>query len=291
VGVSPDPGALLLLATALALYGRAVRVLARRGVTVGRGQQAAWYGGVALVAVGLLSPVDALGEELLTAHMAQHLLIADLAAPLLLTGLRWPVLVFILPRPVLVPLARRRRLRRAFAVLRQPLVAIPVFIVVLYGWHLRFMFEAALASPIVHAIQHQSFVLAAVLVWWPVLEPGRRRMPGELWKIGYILSARMAGMMLGMAFIVMRTPVYAGAYGDAAREHGLTPLGDQQTAGGIMLSLDILVMIFALSFLFWRAAQDHDRAEAAASDRAKAPAAGRAEAAPADGAAPLIRVP
>jgi len=40
------------------------------------------------MAVALISPVDGLGEELLSAHMAQHLLIADLAVPLLLAGLR-----------------------------------------------------------------------------------------------------------------------------------------------------------------------------------------------------------
>lgn len=59
------------------------------------------------MAVALLSPLDALGGELLGLHMAQHLLIADLAAPLLLTGIRWPVHVFLLPRPALKALARR----------------------------------------------------------------------------------------------------------------------------------------------------------------------------------------
>ena len=52
--------------------------------------------------IGLLSPLDGLGEELLIAHMGQHLLIADLAAPLLLVGMRSPVYAFLLPRPVLV---------------------------------------------------------------------------------------------------------------------------------------------------------------------------------------------
>ena len=53
-------------------------------------------------------------------------------------------------------------------------------------------------------------------------------------------------MFLGMAFLIMRTPAY-DAYGDAAREHGMTPLSDQQIAGGMMIGLDLLVMFFALA--------------------------------------------
>ena len=71
-------------------------------------------------------------------------------------------------------------------------------------------------------------------------------------------------MFLGMAFIIMRSPAYAEFYGDRAREHGLSPLTDQQVAGGMMLGLDLLVMLFALAFFFYRSAQDHDRAERAA---------------------------
>jgi len=196
--------------------------------------------------------------------MAQHLLIADLAAPLLLVGLRTPVLVHFLPRPALVSLARNRRLRAAFRFVRRPVPAISLWVITLYGWHLSFAFEGALNNDLVHALQHESFVAASLLVWWPVLEPKRGRLHGELWKIGHLLGARLAGMMLGMAFLIMRAPAYAGFYGDRARSHGLTPLEDQQLAGGLMLTLDVAIMLFALGFFFWRSAVDHDRAERAA---------------------------
>ena len=132
MGFSLDPAVITLLIGATALYVRAVRVLRRRGYGVPVGQQVAWHCGVALTAIGLLSPIDGLGEELLIAHMGQHLLIADLAAPLLLIGIRSPVYAFVLPRPVLVPLARQRGLRRFLRWLRRPLVAIPVWVPVSY---------------------------------------------------------------------------------------------------------------------------------------------------------------
>ena len=79
-------GALIGILLAEVLYLRAVHVLGARGYDVPFWQQVAWHGGIALTATGLLSPIDGLAEDLLSAHMAQHLLIADLAAPLLLVG-------------------------------------------------------------------------------------------------------------------------------------------------------------------------------------------------------------
>ena len=204
--------------------------------------------------------------------MGQHLLLADLSAPLLLVGLRTPVLQSYLPPRVLVRLARRKGLRRFLRRFRQPLVAIAIYVLVLYGWHFAPAFEAALRNDLLHALQHESFLVASVLVWWPALEPDRARMGGQLWKIGHILGARLAGMFLGMAFILMSSPAYEGFYGDAAREHGLRPLVDQQIAGGMMLGLDVLTMLFALAFFFWRAAQEQDRRDAEERERAAAAA-------------------
>jgi cytochrome c oxidase assembly factor CtaG len=252
-------GVLAWLLVAEGLYLRAVRTLAARGHTVPRGQLVCWHVGIGLQAVGLLSPIGAYADDLLSAHMAEHLLIADLAAPFLVAGVRTPVLQFLLPRQALVPLARRRRLRRALAVARRPQAAIPLYLLVLYGWHLGPLFEAATTSPALHALQHMTFVATGILVWWPLLEPGRRRMTGALWKILHILGARLAGMMLGMAFIISRTPFYTDVYGAGDRALGFSALADQQSAGAIMLIVDILLMVCAMAFLFWRAAAEEDR--------------------------------
>ena len=243
------------------LYLRALRVLHGRGVAVPVPQVVAWHGAMALWIAGLLSPIDGLGDDGLAFHMLQHLLIADLAAPLMLIGLRNPVLAFFLPRDVLVPLARTRWLRRGFRVLRRPLVALPVYVLVLYGWHFSVFFEAAVRYPLVHALQHASFIAIGVLVWWSVLEPKRRRLRGELWKIGHILSARFLGMVLGMNFVLIRGPIYTDVYGSGERALGLSPVHDQQLAGGMMVVLDILLMVFALAFFFQRAGDQYDADE------------------------------
>ena len=255
-----DVGALVLVATAEALYMRAMRVLRGRGVAVPRSQIALWHGGIVLWVIGFFSPLHGLGDDLLSAHMAQHLLIADLAAPLLLAGARNPVLGFLLPRPALMTLARSP-LRRIFDLLKRPTVAVPVYVLVLYGWHFAVLFEATVRYPLVHALQHMSFVAIGVLVWWSALEPKRRRLRGELWKVPYLIGARMAGMLLGMSFVLIRVPIYTGVYAESDRGHGLDALADQQTAGAMMVALDLLIMVFALSFFFFRAAQDAEREE------------------------------
>jgi putative copper resistance protein D len=267
--ISLDPAGLVVVGLLLGLYVRAVRVLGRRGYRVSRGQQACWYVGVGMIAGALLGPLDRLADDLLTAHMAQHLLIADLAAPFLLAGLRNPVLYFFLPRPLLVRLARRRRLRAGFRFVRRPLAALPIYLLVLYTWHFAFAFDAALRHEWVHGLQHESFLLGALLVWWPAIEPQRRVLPGELWKAGYILGVRVMAMFVAMALIVARHPSYSW-YADRGGSHGLSPLSDQQLAGGLMLSVDVVVMLAALAFFFWRASEA-DRRESA--DRA-APVAG-----------------
>ncbi len=256
---------LVWLIVAEGLYVRALRVLDGRGVVVPRGQVVCWHLGLGLQAIALLSPLGSLADDLLSAHMAEHLLLADLGAPLLLAGLRNPVLGFFLPRALLVPLARSR-LRRVFRVLRRPLVALSVYALVLYGWHLTFAFEGAVRHELVHVAQHASFIFIGMLVWWSALEPKRRQLHGDLWKIGHILAARFIGMFIGMAFVLIQSPLYAGVYGTGER-HGIGALADQQLAGALMVTVDILIMVFALAFFFWQAARQYDRDEAA--ERAK----------------------
>lgn len=265
--VAFDPGVFLLLALAELLYLRAVRILGRRGYRVPTRQQALWHLGMAIDVVALLGPLDVLAQKLMLSHMAQHQLIAEIATPLLLAGLRTPVLVFFPPRSVLVFLSRRTVLRRGFRRLRRPTVAIPLYVTNLWGWHFRLAFVGALRHPALHALQHLCFVFASVLVWWAVVDPQQRPLRHDLWKIPQIAGPRLAGMLLGAAFMVMQTPAYAAFYGDKARQYGLSPLADQQIAGGMMFGVDVAIIFFVLTYFFFKSAADaerQDRAEAAA---------------------------
>jgi len=256
--MSFSPGPALGLIVLGLLYARAVRVLGRRGFHVSLAQLTYWWGGWALLALALFGPLDVLAEKVLWAHMGQHVLMADIAAPLMLIGMRNPVLQNFLPKPVLVPLARRHRLRALFRRMRKPQYAIPIYTAVLYAWHWEPAFTAALRNDFVHALQHESFILFGLLAWWPLIEPNRRHVPASLWKIPYIIAVRLPTMFLGMAFIVMQTPIYSSFYGTGTRSGGLSPLSDQQLGGAIMMMVDVAILMVCLTVVFWRAASEDD---------------------------------
>ena len=219
--------------------------------------------------VALLSPLDSLGEtDLLSAHMAQHLLIADLSAPLLVIGLRSPVYAFMLPRAMFAAIARSHRLRAVFRFLKQPLVAAPLWISCCTAGTSRPPTRPRCALP---SCTRSSTSRSSWPRCWCGSRCSSRRAaacPGELWKIAHITGTRFAGMFLGMAFVILQTPIYEGFYGQRALEHGLTPAEDQQIAGGLMLAVDFAVMMGALVFFFMRAASDADRKQAE-EDRAR----------------------
>ncbi|MEA2496076.1 MAG: putative rane protein [Thermoleophilaceae bacterium] len=256
--MSFQPGPVLGLVVLALLYARAVRVLGGRGYRVPRGQQAYWWLGFACLAVAFLSPLDTEALKVVSAHMAQHVLMGDVAVPLMLIGARNPVLQFFLPRSILEPLARRHGLRAFFRRLRNPLLAIPLYTLVLYGWHIGPAFTAALQNDFVHGLQHQSFIAFSALVWWPLIEPNHRRMPGDLWKIPYIVGARLPTMFLGMGFVVAQTPFYSSFYGTGTRAGGLSAVGDQQLGGAIMMVVDVMTLMIVLATVFWRSARDDD---------------------------------
>ncbi len=242
-----DPLQLVPLALGAALYAKRARTLSRRGTPVAWWRPALFGLGVFLVAVALVSPVAALGEEESFAfHMVQHLLLGDLGPLCIVAGLTGPLL-----RPILSV-----RAIRALRFLAHPLVALPLWTVNLVIWHLPFFWEAALRHEVVHALEHASFFSVGLLMWAAVIEV----LPGPEWfgtaaKMGYIVVVRVVSTIVGNVLIWSGTPFY-GLYEHADRPFGLSAEADQGLAGGIMMIEGSLVTIGALAWLFLRLAQE-----------------------------------
>ena len=240
-----DPLQLLPLALVAFAYARRARTLRRRGAPVPRGRRWSFGVGLALAFLALASPVHELGEErLFSAHMLQHVLLGDLAALALVAGLTGPLL-----RPVLAvrPIERLR-------VLAHPLVALPLWAVNLYVWHVPALYEAALRWDAVHALEHVLFFTCGALMWAPVVEV----LPGAMWfgtgaKLGYIVVVRMLETVLGNVFFWMGSVAYE-TYERSERLWGISPLADQGIAGGIMMIEGSVVTLGALAWLFLRLA-------------------------------------
>ena len=115
-----------------------------------------------VLAIALVSPIDRLADELLTVHMIQHLLIMDVAALFLVLGLTGPVMQPVLAFPGL-------RWTRHLA---NPIVALAIWTVLLYAWHIPALYQAAtFDSDLVHGIQHVCFFLPGFAFWMSLLGP------------------------------------------------------------------------------------------------------------------------
>jgi cytochrome c oxidase assembly factor CtaG len=113
-----------------------------------------------------MPPVHTLGEILFSVHMVEHELLMAVAAPLLVLGR--PVIAFLwaLPQSArrdLGSLSRARPVHRVWFFATSALVAWTVHALALWVWHLPVLFEAALASELVHSLQHVCFLGAALL--------------------------------------------------------------------------------------------------------------------------------
>jgi putative membrane protein len=237
---SLEPLQLLPAALVGAMFGKRVHTLARRGTPVPRWRQFLFWLGTVLVLVALVSPLDAFAEEeFFSAHMLQHVLLGDLAPLCFVAALNGPIL-----RPVL-----RFRVVDRLRILVHPFVALPLWAVNLYVWHIPFFYEGALHHDAVHALEHLLFFTCGALMWAPVVET----LPAPEWfgtgaKLGYIACVRLIETVLGNVFLWSGRvfyPFYDGG-------HGLSALQDQGLAGAVMMGEGSLVTLAALSWLFLR---------------------------------------
>ena len=238
-----DPGAVLeaWLLGSLALSGTLyvaglLRVWTRAGVGHGvRPREAAAFGlGWAALAAALASPIDAWGARLFSAHMLQHELLMVVAAPLLVLGRPFGAWLFGLPaawRRSIGAATRRAGWRRVWRALTGPLAAWSLHAAALWGWHVPRLFDAALAAPGLHALQHLSFLFTALLFWWAVLGPQARRQPGAA--LLSLFTTMLHTAALGALLALSEVPWYA-AYALTAPASGWEPLADQQLGGLIM---------------------------------------------------------
>lgn len=259
----PDPLIVIGLLLMSWLYLRGTAELWRRAGPdrgVRRWQVWSFYGGVISFALAKVSPLDALGGALFSAHMVQHLVVF-LVSPLLFAASR-PML------PVMwaLPASWRRSLNRwwsarsvvtrVWPMLNHWVSMLMLFAGVLWLWHVPRLYDAALESQLVHGIEHISFAVAAFLFWSVVLDAGRPEGighgPALLMVFGTALHSSALGALL--TFADFRMYVSHDAYTEA---WGLTPLEDQQLAGVIMwvpMGMGFTIVALALVSAWIRAA-------------------------------------
>jgi putative membrane protein len=229
-----EPAIVAPLLLAAAWYVAGVRALwsgHERRVVDSR-EVASFAVGCGVVAIALLSPLHEASERLFSAHMIQHELLMVVAAPLLILGRPAVVMLWAIPPRGRVRVGRvvsTPAWRTLWHAVSRPMNAWLIHAIVIWGWHLPVLFQAALRSDATHTLQHLSFVGSALLFWWAIFHPRRQAALGL--SVLYLFTTAVHTAVLGALITFARAPWYP-AY--VAPGLGLGPLEDQQLAGLVM---------------------------------------------------------
>jgi cytochrome c oxidase assembly factor CtaG len=195
-----------------------------------RRRTACFCAGLAVLAIDLYSGIGAQADVRLSAHMVEHMIMWLLVAPLVAAGAPIRLALFALSR------GGRRRLAGwlhspPLAWLTSPVGSVTVFSAVLLGTHIPAVYGLALADDTVHEAEHAAYLVAALLMWAPLL--GADPLPHRAGPRGQVacLGACMVPMLVLGAWL--------GVAPHAVYHHYLAGLGpaalhDQRLAATIM---------------------------------------------------------
>ncbi|ANN58734.1 hypothetical protein A9174_19615 [Mesorhizobium loti NZP2037] len=245
-----EPAVEVLLAVLLALYLTGLaEMLSRehRKWPVGRMRVAAFLSAFLVIGLALLSPIDALADELFSIHMLQHLLLILGAAPLLAVSNAHLVILRAFP------LAGRRALGRAVATIpgvRQAAhketaawIAAATFVAAMWFWHIPAAYDWALDNEVVHVCEHLTLLACATFFWRVIVTSGDRRLSPAMAVI-LVSLAGIQGALLSALIMFAPHPLY-GAYAG-------NPLDDQVLAGVLMCIPASFVYLGSTIWALWR---------------------------------------
>jgi len=245
---SVPPAASLALALTTLVYLRGWILLRRAGVPfVPPWRAASFLLGTLSLWIALASPFDTFSGFVLTAHMLQHMMLMMVAPPLLLLGAPLIPLVRGLPifaaREFAGPFLNWRPAIRAGHALTRPVPALLLMAIVMYAWHTPRLYELALASGGWHEVEHAFFLVAALIFWWPVVQPWPSRAQWPRWAVvPYLMIGDLQNTILS-AILVFSDRVIYPSYASAPRLFGFSALHDQAATGAIMWVIGSLAFV------------------------------------------------
>jgi putative membrane protein len=165
--------------------------LAPVGTVYPAGHALRFYSALVIFYLAVGSPLDQAGERfLLSAHMIQHQLLIYPAAILFLLGL---------PDWLVAHVTARRSFRLPCRLLTHPATCALAYTAIVSIWHIPALYDWALRDKFVHVIEHVTFFLSALLLWWPVYSPSREYPP----------SPYPVQMLYLVLVTILMTPLFA----------------------------------------------------------------------------------
>lgn len=238
--MAPSPGSwqaawveLAAVAVLVAAY-----VLAARRHPPSFRRVACFAGAVLLLLAVSVSPLATLALHYhLWAHLVQNVALAEWI-PLLLVAAVPPGLAASLAGPGVVRF------------LTYPAVALPLWLAAYAAWHVPAAYDAALEHHLLLHLEHLTYVLTGVLLWWSLLQDRPWSLTAGA-KAAYVFAAFVFASPLGLLLALLPSPLY-DFYVEAPRLWGLSALADQQLAGIAMAVSEGIVFFAAFTVFFVR---------------------------------------
>ena len=227
-----DPTVLFGLVVVSGLYWRGVRGRHRP-----QPRRTAYFAaGIGALVLAVVSPIDAVSDVLVSAHMVQHLLLIMVAAPLMVIGDLGTVMAGV-PRRVRKSFGRWRHRSgltpARYGILRHPVTVLLVSTGAIWFWHASAAYEAAVADPAIHTLEHVTFLMAGILFWNGLLSPRQSSRVPQGARIFLIFAVAMQGVILA-ALLSFAEGVWYPSYETSTAAWNIDPLDDQRLAGLIM---------------------------------------------------------
>jgi cytochrome c oxidase assembly factor CtaG len=198
----------------------------------------AFLAGLACLWIAIGSPLEALADDLLSAHMIEHLILMSLVPPLVLLGLPVVPLLRGLPRVVRIriagPFLRSRVLRalgRQLVRLRFAWLAMNLTLVL---WHIPAAYDFALEHELWHDVEHLCFLGTSLLFWFCIIRPWPAAQRKHSWGILiYLVGADFVNSALSAFLAFCGRTVYP-YYLVHANPLQMDPLSDQVLGAVVM---------------------------------------------------------
>ena len=266
---SANAAVLAVVAVVVAVHLRGLHGVAadarRQGEGTPRGmgwEATAFYGGLLVVILALLSPLAYWSASYIWVRSLQDVLLANVAPVFLVLGAPWLVLRRGLEFPRL-PAGEAGRPQAADAAprpvarrVRLAVGTVIAFNVAWCAWHLPLLYDGALRYPVVYAAEVVSYLGLGVAFWLvliggplsPVLPPLRRVM--------LLAGTVVVGTLLGMVLVFGYGVAYPSYLG--AGKHLISVVYDQQTGGAVLWVLVLPVYVTAGVALLIRWLKDEE---------------------------------
>jgi len=264
---------------ALAVYAvaAAAHLLGMRGEATGSGpprqphrlaRAAAYQAGLLLALLAVVSPMGYWSYRFIWARNLQDVTLAIVAPALIVLGAPWRRLHRWDRRTAGDAgddaAARRNRPAgwRAW-----PIAVAVAFCAIWWAWHLPALFDAALHSSVVYALEVASYVAAGTLLWLQLADsPTLRPQLSPLRRVGLLLGVAASGTVLGLIRVYssgLAYPAYLGF-----RHHVLDAISDQQVGGAVLWVIPLVPFsIVAVALAVGWLSEDESEATAADFDR------------------------